>query len=113
MSVMSLTNNGVRDWFWQRLSALVITLYTVFLSVYLGLHIPLTFLKWHDLFTHPAMRIFTLIVLVNILIHAWVGIWTIFTDYIGCAVLRLCLEFILIVSLLGYFFWGLEILWSL
>lgn len=113
MSATSLTNNGVRDWYWQRLSAVVLASYTVFLVAYVGCCGPITFKAWHALFDHAAMGIATLIVLVSMMIHAWVGVWTIFTDYIKCAVLRLCLQSIMILALLGYLFWGLEILWGL
>ncbi|MHA7840904.1 MAG: succinate dehydrogenase, hydrophobic membrane anchor protein [Gammaproteobacteria bacterium] len=110
MSATSFTNNGVRDWYWQRLSALVIASYSLFLMGYIAICGPLTFSKWHVLFNHPIMRIATIIVLMNLIIHAWVGVWTIFTDYVKCATLQLCLQSIMILALLSYFFWGVQIL---
>lgn len=113
MSATSLTNSGVRDWYWQRLSAVVLALYAVFLLGYIGFHRPLTFDTWHALFQHAGMRIATLLVLLNLIVHAWVGVWTIFTDYIKCSILQLCLQSTMIVALLGYFFWGVHILITL
>lgn len=113
MSTTSLTNNGVRDWYWQRLSAVMLALYTLFLMSYIIFFGPLTFQVWHTLFNHAAMRVATLMVLVSLIIHSWVGVWTIFTDYIKCSVLQLLLQSMVILGLLSYFFWGLEILWRL
>lgn len=110
---MSFTNQGVRDWYWQRLSAIVVMLYTLFMITAIGIMSPLSFAKWHSFFQSTPVIIITLVTLVNLLIHAWIGVWTIFTDYVKCHCLRFVLQSMTILSLLGYLAWGIKIVGSL
>src|ERR1700733_3350761 len=95
--------NGVSDWMIQRISAIVLALYVIFfLSMFLFFYDKIDFLFWRNLFSCRAMQVFTLLALISLVWHAWVGMWTILTDYIRCAWLRLSLEVILIFSLFLY-----------
>lgn len=111
-NVTSFTGNGLRDWLWQRLSAVVITAYLLFLLGYWLAMPNMTYVAWHGLFQTVWLRVFTLVVLLNVLIHAWIGLWTVLTDYVKCMWLRLGLEAIIFVVLLATFVWGVLILWS-
>ncbi|GAM73170.1 succinate dehydrogenase hydrophobic membrane anchor protein [Vibrio ishigakensis] len=53
-----------------------------------------------------------MVALASILIHAWIGLWQVLTDYIKPTLLRGSLQFALIAVLFGYFFSGLFILWG-
>ncbi len=112
-SVTSLTRNGLRDWLIQRVSAVILGLYMLFLLGYLLAHSPLTFTDWHALFANGFMRIFTFLALLSMLFHSWVGVWTVITDYIKCSCLRLIIEVIVFLALLGYVAWGIEIVWGI
>lgn len=112
-NVMSLTRNGLLDWLIQRVSALIIGIYAVFLIGFVLFHPGLTFEAWHNLFSHLLMRIFTIAVLLSILFHSWVGMWTVFTDYIKSSCLRLVLEVAMVLGLLGYVVWGIAIVWGI
>lgn len=105
---------GFRDWKLQRISAVVMLVYVCFLFGFFVGHIHhLTYVRWHALFSSTWMQIPTLVVLALLMIHAWVGIWTVCTDYIKCGCLRNLVEFCVFVSLIAFFFWGVQILWSL
>ncbi len=106
-----LTSSGLRDWLLQRVSAVILGCYTIFLLVYIIAHPHLTYHAWQSLFNNAWMRIASVLVLLSLLLHAWIGIWTIFTDYIKCPVLRGTLQVLMIVTLLGLFVWGLEIIY--
>ena len=110
-SATSLTTSGLRDWLVQRVSAVVLAAYFIFLLAYFILHPQLQYPAWQQLFACNWMRVFTFLALLSLIGHSWVGIWTVLTDYIKCAWGRLLLEVILILALLGYLFWGIEILW--
>ncbi|MGH8677940.1 MAG: succinate dehydrogenase, hydrophobic membrane anchor protein, partial [Burkholderiales bacterium] len=45
--------------------------------------------------------------------HAWIGVRDILMDYIKPASVRLGLEFVVAVLLVGYAGWAIQILWSL
>ena len=111
-SATSLTSSGLRDWLVQRVSAVIIGLYVLCILGYLLAHPHIDFHCWKRLFAHLSMRIFTLLTLFSILVHTWIGMWTVFTDYIRLSALRLILTTLLILLLFGYLFWGFEIVFS-
>lgn len=119
-SVTSLGRNGVYDWLVQRVSAVILLCFFVFLAFYLGTHPDLTFQQWQGLFASTSMRAFTLLALFSLCAHAWIGMWTIFTDYLTTAVLgqaattvRLVFQLVTLLALFAYFVWCVQILWSI
>lgn len=112
-SVTSLTRSGLRDWLIQRITAVILAIYAIFLMGYLVCHSPLSYEVWHGLFTCEAMRVFTFLALLSVVYHTWVGIWTVLTDYIKCPCLRLTLQVLVVLALIGYLVWGVDIVWGL
>lgn len=110
--ITSLTGSGVQDWLIQQVTAALLAIYTLFLIGYLMLHSPLQYADWHALFRNNFMRICTFLVMFSIVYHTWVGLWTVFTDYIKCAWLRLTLQIVVILALLGFLVWGVVIVWN-
>ena len=102
---------GYNDWFVQRITALLSGVYTIFLVTFLLIHHHVSYLQWHALFNHLVIKIITLIVIFSILWHAWIGMWTIFTDYVKNKPLRLALETVVFLLLVSYFVWAIEFLW--
>ncbi len=111
-SILAFGQNGVSDWLWQRISAVILALYTGFLFIYILCHPGLDYATWYALYSHTGMRIFTLLALLSLLIHSWIGIWTVLTDYVKWFSLRLFLEIAIVLALVIYLFWGIHILWS-
>jgi succinate dehydrogenase / fumarate reductase membrane anchor subunit len=119
-NITSLGRNGVYDWLVQRVSAVVLLTYFVFLAFYLGTHPDLTYVQWRGLFASTSMRAFTLLALISLCAHAWIGMWTIFTDYLTTMVLgraattiRFCFQIVCLFVLFTYFVWCVQILWSI
>lgn len=110
-SPVALSKSGLRDWVIQRITALIIAVYFIFIGVFLISCSPLSFNDWQALFAHPLMRIFTLLTLVSVLYHAWIGLWVVFTDYVKYAGLRLVLQTVVIILLFSYVIWGVTIVW--
>lgn len=111
-SVTSLGRNGLYDWVVQRLSAVVLAVYTLFL---VGLFIccpPQNFADWSNLFAQFWMKIFTLLALVSLSAHAWVGMWTISTDYLKAAGIRFLFQAVCALFLFVYIVWSIDILWG-
>lgn len=106
------SHRGLRDWLIQRVTAVVTGLYLIFILAYLFSQQPIDYLQWHTFFHFTAVKIFTFIVLLSIVWHAWIGLWTVFTDYVKCNVLRLILEWAVLLLLFAYLAWGFEILWT-
>ena len=66
----------------QRVTAVVMVVYTLFfLSVLLGLP-QVDYAHWKALWELPVMRYATVLFVVSVLLHAWVGVRNIFMDYV-------------------------------
>jgi succinate dehydrogenase / fumarate reductase membrane anchor subunit len=117
--VTSFSRNGLSDFIIQRVTAYILAAYTVFLVGYLLISGDLSYADWQMLFSYTAMQIFTLLALVSTCAHAWIGMWTIGTDYIrehyfgsSADSLRLIYQVICILAVASYLIWGVKILWG-
>ena len=118
-SVTSLGRNGLYDWLVQRISAVVVLLYVLCHAAIILTTPDMTFETWQALFAGTTMRIFSLITLIALCAHAWIGIWTVATDYLTTrmlgpkgTVVRLVFLVFCAGVLAVYFLWGVMILWS-
>ena len=112
-NVTIVSRSGLRDWLIQRVTAVVLAAFTIFLIAFLMLQQPITFNAWSLLFQNDFMRAFTFLALLSMVYHTWIGIWTVLTDYISCSRLRLMLQIIVILALFSYLAWGVAIVWGL
>ncbi|MBY5993886.1 succinate dehydrogenase, hydrophobic membrane anchor protein [Ferrimonas balearica] len=108
----TLGRSGVHDFVLLRASAIVLASYVLFLVGYLVLTPELTFATWQSLFSGTAMKVYTLLALVAVLVHGWIGLWQVLTDYIKPVGLRAFLQFAINLVLLAYLFAGVVILWG-
>ncbi|AHE66104.1 succinate dehydrogenase, hydrophobic membrane anchor protein [Legionella oakridgensis] len=111
-NVTSLTGNGLKDWLIQRFTAVYLAIYSLFLLVFLLTHPQLQYHEWHALFQSVGMKVTTMIALLTFLLHTWIGIWTVTTDYLKSKVLRVFVQFLVVWFLLSQFIWGLMIVWG-
>ncbi|KTD22228.1 succinate dehydrogenase, hydrophobic membrane anchor protein [Legionella lansingensis] len=111
-NVTSLTGNGLKDWLIQRVTSVYFGVYSLFVLGYLLLHPQLNYVEWHRLFHHMGFKIASLLALFALSLHAWVGVWTITTDYIKGVAARLAVQMLVVLWLLVQFVWGLMILWG-
>ena len=102
---------GTRDWLAQRITALIIALYSLILLAVLCLGRPLTYPVLKDLFAQGWMRVATLVFMVSLAWHAWVGVRDILMDYIKPDGLRLTLQVVTILLLAAYLGWTVQVLW--
>lgn len=111
-SVLGVSHQGLRDWTIQRVSAIIMLLYTVSLFLFLLCHPNLRFNQWHNLFQSSWMKVASLLFVASILYHAWIGMWTIFTDYVKPPILRVIIDFFVVILLFAAFIWALLIVGS-
>lgn len=103
---------GLRDWLAQRVTAVVMALYTLlFLALLIGAP-KLDFAAWRLLFAPQWLKLATLLFLLSLYFHAWVGVRNIVMDYVKSGSLRLALYVIVIAALTVYAGWSAQILWS-
>lgn len=102
---------GLRGWLAQRVSAVVMALYTLVFVIAVAAARPADHGAWKALFSHGWMRFATLLFFVSLLLHAWVGMRDILMDYVKPTGLRLALQIVVIGVLVGAAGWAVEILW--
>ncbi|MBU6468517.1 MAG: succinate dehydrogenase, hydrophobic membrane anchor protein [Betaproteobacteria bacterium] len=103
---------GLKDWVIQRVSAVIMAIYVLaFLVVVLQLG-SLGYQDAHQLLSNRFVKVVTLLFLVSLLMHAWIGVRDIFMDYIKPTSLRFFLQASVLIALIGYGAWALLILWS-
>ena len=118
-NVTNFSRSGLYDWMAQRVSAVILAAYFLFLIGFLLVNSGLGYAEWHALFASTPMRIFSLLALVALGAHAWVGMWTIATDYLTpmalgkwATVVRFLFQAVCGIAMFAYFVWGVLILWG-
>lgn len=104
---------GLKEWLAQRVTAVVMAAYTVLMAVLLIICTPATHEDWRALFSPQWIRLATLVVLLSLFYHAWIGMRDILMDYIKPTGVRLGLQIIVVLLLVAYTGWAIQILWSL
>ncbi len=112
MMKAALGKKGLHDWMLQRISAVILAIYCFFLLIFLLKNHPIDYDAWHALWAHKGMCFFSLVALLSLLLHAWIGLWTITTDYIKPIVMRGFFQISILAALSVYFLWGMHILWG-
>ena len=109
--VITGAHYGLRDWLAQRITAVIMAIYTVIMVVVLMRGTPFDYKVWKGLFEQGWMRVATLLFAASLAWHAWVGVRDILMDYIKPAGLRLALEVGTLLVLASYMGWTIQILW--
>ncbi len=104
---------GLRDWLAQRLTSIVMALFTLALIVQILLPGEMGYDKWAAMFSRQWMKVLTFTVVVSLLIHAWVGMRDVWMDYVKPVGVRLGLQVLTIVWLVGCAGWAIQVLWRL
>jgi len=113
-SATGLTGSGSRDWVVQRISAIVLAAYTLVVLGWLLCHSlshQLDYAHWYGFMMTKPMKLFSLLTILSLAGHAWVGIWTVFTDYVNAVGVRLVLQAATVLAIIVFLFWGVQIFW--
>jgi succinate dehydrogenase / fumarate reductase membrane anchor subunit len=112
-NITSFGRSGLYDWLIQRVTAVVLAAYTVFMIGYLAFGAELTYDMWSSLFQGVAMRTFTLLALLSFAAHVWIGMWSVSTDYIKPTGMRIVFQSACGLLTFVYVVWGCQILWGI
>src|SRR5690606_26560056 len=104
---------GLGDWLSQRITAVVMTVFTLVLIAQVLFGGPLGYDRWAGIFAQQWMKVLTFVTIVALLYHAWVGVRNVWMDYVKSVGLRLTLQALTIVWLVGCAGWAVQVLWRL
>lgn len=103
---------GWRDWLAQRVTAIVMVIFTVVLLVSFLTGQNFTYEGWAGLFARQWFKLFTMVTFFGLFYHVWIGIRDIWMDYVKPVGLRLTLQIATVLWLLACAAWTVQILWS-
>ncbi|GAA4343812.1 succinate dehydrogenase, hydrophobic membrane anchor protein [Pigmentiphaga soli] len=107
---------GARDWLLQRVTAIVMAVYTVVLGIGALLTPEFTYENWVHLFNFevlgfPLGKLLAMLAFISLAYHAWIGVRDIWMDYVKPAGLRIALQVLTVLWLLGSIVYAAQILW--
>jgi len=103
---------GLRDWLIQRITALVLTAFVLLVAGGLAIAGRLDYEAWSAVFAPVPVKLASVLAIVALCYHAWIGVRDIWMDYVKPAGWRLALHVGTILWLLYCLVWSIEILWS-
>ena len=103
---------GMRDWLAQRVTAIVMVIFTVILLVSFLTGQNFTYEGWAGLFARQWFKLFTMVTFFGLFYHVWVGVRDIWMDYVKPVGIRLTLQIATVLWLLACAAWTVQILWS-
>ena len=109
---MSKPLSGLRAWLMQRISALYLMGFSVYLFFHFLLNPPADYTAWMTWLNAPLVSTAWALFFVALLIHSWVGIRDVVLDYVHPLGLRLTALTVIGVALLGTGLWVLRILFG-
>ena len=105
---------GLRDWLSQRITGALMALFTlVLLAKVLLVSGPLGYEGWAGIFASQWMKALSFAVFIALAYHVWVGVRDIWMDYVKPVGVRLTLQVLTLVWLVGCAGWALQVLWKI
>ena len=108
---MRKSDAGLGAWLVQRVSAIYMLLFIVFLLVHFVIDPPHSYFAWHAWITGSAVSIATIVFFVALLTHAWIGLRDVLMDYVQPIAIRVGLLGLIGFGLTAIGVWVVRILW--
>ncbi len=102
---------GVGGFLAQRITAVVLAVYSILFILTLLFKRDLSYDGWAGMFAPLWMKVITLMAILALLYHAWIGVKDIWMDYIKPTGLRLALQTATVLWLVFCAVWSVQILW--
>ena len=104
---------GFRDWLAQRVTAVLMALFTLVLVAQLVFGAKLGYERWSAIFSAQWMKTLTFVTIVSLLIHVWIGMRDVWMDYVKPVGIKLALQVFTLAWLVACAGWAVQVLWRL
>lgn len=105
---------GLTDWLSQRFTGALIAIFTLIVLIQVLFSSgPIGYDTWSGIFASQWMKVLTFSVIVALAWHAWVGVRNIWMDYVKPVGLKLVLNALTLIWLVGCAGWCAQVLWRL
>lgn len=108
----AVAHYGWRAWLAQRVTAVVIALFSVVILGFLLAKGQVAYADWKTLFASQLFRVLALLFFLSLYYHAWIGVRDVLMDYVKPLWLRVSLQSSVVVALVGFTIWTVAILWG-
>ena len=120
-NVTNLGRSGLYDWVMQRATAVILGIYFAVIMGFFICNPDVDYESWNCFFSSVGMKIATIITLLSVAAHAWIGIWTITTDYLikdghfgsFSTFFRMTVQGLCLLLIIACVLWGTLIIWGL
>ena len=102
---------GLKDWLAQRVTAIVMAIFTLVLLVAFLIANNFSYEGWAGLFAQQWFKLLAFVTFLALYYHVWVGMRDIWMDYVKPVAIRLLLQVLTILWLVGCAGWTVQILW--
>jgi len=103
-------HRGLGEWLLQRLTALYLAGFMLWLLARFALAPPTDYVTWKTWFSAGWIQLAFALFFLSVLLHAWVGMRSVFLDYLKPLWLRFAAHVLLAIGLLALTFWAAQIL---
>lgn len=104
------TRRGLREWLVQRLTALYMAAFAAFAIMYFSFSPPQSFVQWQNWFASGPVRAGVALFFLSILVHAWIGVRSVFLDYLKPLWVRFVASLVMTVAFIALGLWLVELL---
>jgi len=105
---MSRQLQGLKAWLLQRVTAVYLAFYSLYLLFIFAFSSPFTYVEWRAWVAQPVISVSMMLYLLALALHAWVGMRDIVIDYVKPMGLKLFLLSVLAFALIGNVYWALQ-----
>ncbi|MCP5180360.1 MAG: succinate dehydrogenase, hydrophobic membrane anchor protein [Pseudomonadales bacterium] len=116
----SFSRSGLSDFIIQRLTAVVLGAYALCVLAFFVGHPGLDYAALTGFFGNFSMKIFSTAAVLSTVAHAWIGLWTVGTDYLlpghlgkSATSIRFIYQMGCFLILFVYLVWAIQLFWSL
>ncbi|EPE37666.1 succinate dehydrogenase hydrophobic membrane anchor subunit [Candidatus Photodesmus katoptron] len=110
-NLFSFSRHGIQDFLLIRITAIIMLLYIIYFCSFLFYLSEFSYVSLTYFFSFLFTKLFSMLALTSALIHVWIGLWQVLTDYIHSKKVRVFLQLLIMITIIGYFFSGLFIFW--
>jgi len=103
-------HSGLGEWLLQRLSALYLAGFALWLVAQFAIAASMDYVSWKAWMTTGGVRLAFALFFLSMLVHGWVGMRSVFLDYLKPLWMRSVMQFLLALGLLALALWAAEIL---
>ncbi len=110
--ISTSAHTGLSDWLVQRATSLYMAGFVVYLAWHFSVDPARDYTAWRTWFATGPVRIAWALFFASILLHAWVGLRSIYMDYLRLLWLRFCISLLTAFGLAALALWVAQILFT-